>query len=397
MLVQPLDDKGNCVGYYADGQLVYEPMPDSVSGTWGYSRHFNDMDIHYAQLYCDGQGIGSVCPEHLRDNWTEVCAKMKAYLVSFDEGKVAVNDHCFFNLVPERFLLEFFDAKQRITEHVLESYPQPDNYNFLVDLSRSLDAMSQRKLNLDLNVLKSRIAEKRVRDFWKKMNRGQTHIRYNVFGTKTGRLTTKKNSFPILTLDSGFRSVIKPTNDWLVELDFNAAELRTLLALSGNEQPLEDIHQWNMKNVFSGDMTRDEAKKKIFSWLYNPKALNKEAESVYNRVKVVEKYHNEGRVKTIFGREIQADQHHALNYIIQSTTSDLFLRQMCKVDKLLEGRKTSLAFCIHDSLVLDMAEEDRQLLPEILKTFSNTELGKYVINVSAGKDFGNLTRLNWTQ
>ena len=363
----------------------------------GYSRHFSDTRIHYAQLYCDGLDIGSACPEHLRESWTDVSTKMKAYFVSFAEGKVAVNDHCFFNLVPERFLLEFFDTKQRITEHVLETYPQPDNYNFLVDLSRSLDAMSQRKLNLDLNVLKSRIAEKRVRDFWKKINRGQAHIRYNVFGTKTGRLTTKKNSFPILTLDSGFRSVVKPSNDWLVEMDFNAAELRTLLALSGNEQPVEDIHEWNMSNVFSDVAVREDAKKKIFSWLYNPKALNKNAESVYNRGSVVEKYYNEGRVKTIFGREIQADAHHALNYIIQSTTSDLFLRQMCKVDKLLQDRKSSLAFCIHDSLVLDMAEEDRDLLPEILKTFAATELGEYKINVSAGKDFGNMQRLKWTQ
>ena len=82
------------------------------------------------------------------------------------------------------------------------------------------------------------------------------------FGTKTGRLTTKKSSFPILTLDSTFRSVIKPQNDWLVELDFNAAELRTLLSLAGKEQPKEDIHDWNMKTVLKRAKSREDAKKK---------------------------------------------------------------------------------------------------------------------------------------
>jgi hypothetical protein len=398
MLVQPLDDKGECIGYYTNGHLTYGALPEEVTGTWGYTPHLNTRAVQYAHLYCGGQSLGEACPESLRLNWQEVSTKLKAYLRSFGEGKIALDDHCFYNLVPERFLLEFFDTKQRITEHVLKNYPQPDNYDFLVDLSRVLLAMSQRELKLDLNPLKSRLGEKRVRDFWKKiLKKGDNKVVYNLFGTKTGRLTTKRGSFPILTLDTSLRSVIRPNNNWLVEIDLNGAELRTLLALSGHEQPTEDLHEWNMKNIFDEDMTRAEAKKKIFAWLYNPKALNKKAEAYYNKELVLEKHYNGERVQTFYGRTIPADDHHALNYIIQSTTSDLFLRQLCVVDKMLEGRKSYVSLCIHDSMVLDLHNDDKPLLPEILRTFSQTELGDYKINVSVGKDFGNMERIAWKQ
>ena len=389
MLFQVLDDKGECAGYYTDGRLVYEELPDDLTGTWDYSSHLGDRNVNYARLYCGGQNLSEVCPEIQKDNWKRVTEKLRAYLRSFDTAKVSLDALCFFQLVPKRFLLEFFDAKNAISKHVLENYPQPENYEFLVELSKVIADMSQRRLNLDPDVLKNKLATKRIRDFWKKI-KTHTRIQYNVFGTKTGRLTTKKGSFPILTMDSAFRSVIKPHNDWLVELDFNAAELRVLLALSENEQPLEDIHEWNMRNIFKPGLSRDDAKKKIFAWLYNPKSLNRKAEDVYNRSLVLGKYFNGERVKTIYGKEIVADDHYALNYIVQSTTSDLFLRRLCEVHKFLKDRKSHISFCVHDSMVLDLAEEDKSVLPEIIKLFSDTELGTFKVNMSAGHNFGEM-------
>ena len=104
----------------------------------------------------------------------------------------------------------------------------------------------------------------------------------------------------------------------------------------------------------------------------------------------MDKYWDGDFVVTPFGRKIEADRFHALNYIIQSTSSDLFLKSAVKVDKILKDKKSKIAFTLHDSLVIDLHEEDKQILPEIAECFSNTELGKWRVNVSAGKNFGDM-------
>ena len=109
---------------------------------------------------------------------------------------------------------------------------------------------------------------------------------------------------------------------------------------------------------------------------------------------MLKRFYKDDIIETPYHRKIQADQHHALNYLIQSTASDLFLRRMLAVDKLLEGRKSYVAYCIHDSLVLDFSNDDREILMEIVERFSKTEIGDFKVNLSAGKDFGNMSSLH---
>ena len=187
--------------------------------------------------------------------------------------------------------------------------------------------------------------------------------------------------------------MIKPSNDWFVVLDFNAAELRTLLSLCGKSQPLGDIHEWNRKKIYQEKITRDEAKKRVFSWLYNPDSTDYLTGRFYNREAVLEKYWDGTNIETPFGRKIEADHHHALNYIIQSTSSDLFLKSAIKIDKILKDTKSKIAFTLHDSMVIDYHEEDKNLLRDIVEEFSDTPLGKWKTNISAGKNFGEMVNI----
>ena len=393
MLFQTLDDKKECLGVYINGEINYDGVPDNLTATWSFADYLAGRDVQYASLYCAPNDIDTACPDSLKDQWEDVSEKMRAFLRSFVEAKVDLNENCFFELVPERFLLEYCELKNKITKHVLEVHEKPQNYDFLLGLVQLSEKIKYQKLNLDLSGLNGGLSSFKTRQWKKKLASIKPYVVYNIFGTKTGRLTTKKDSFPILTLPKEHRKAIKPSNDWLVELDFNAAELRTLLALSGKEQPTEDIHEWNAKNVYKGSVTRTEAKQRIFAWLYNPESKDYLSNRAYDRNIVLQKYWDGEQVQTHYNRIIPADKHHALNYIIQSTTSDLFLRRAIAVNKLLKGKKSKIIFCIHDSLVIDFSNEDREFLLDIIKEFSETELGVFKANIQAGKNFGEMKEM----
>jgi len=226
----------------------------------------------------------------------------------------------------------------------------------------------------------------------KRLLSGPTHVDYNLFGTVTGRLTTRANSFPILTLQKEFRKLVKPHNDWLLSLDYNAAEVRTFIALAGEDQPQEDVHEWHIKNLIREEISRQEAKVKFFAWIYNSDAPANEFES-YKREEVLDKWYDEEFVHTPFKRKIKVDKRKALNYIIQSTTADLVLDRAVAIDKYLEDKKSFIAFVVHDEIVIDLANEDRHLVPEIKKMFSTNKLDQFLVNLKCGKDYGSIEEL----
>ena len=140
-------------------------------------------------------------------------------------------ENCIFDLIPERFLKEYYDAKSKISTHVLQTYPKPPEYTFLREFTEFIAHISSRSLQLDRSWLTTKLYDVQAKKLWEKVVAGQTKIDYNLFGSITGRLTVSDDSFPILTLNKRLRGVLRPKNDWFVELDLNAAELRVAMAL----------------------------------------------------------------------------------------------------------------------------------------------------------------------
>lgn len=389
MIFQALDNKRECYAIYCDGELYHYPNNLDLTETWEWSCHA-PPSVDCAQVWAEGKTLQEACPEELRPRLNNIQAEGKSFLNAFRNSKVNLNDVCFYDLVPKRFLLDYCTVKNEISKHVFETHVKPKNYDFLMKLHGFVDAVSQKQLNLaeSPNSAFNALEMKRFLQIKKNKN-----IVYNPHGSRTGRLTTSRESFPILTLPKNFRHLLLPNNDLFVELDYNSAEMRAALALAGKPQPSIDIHSFLMKEIYNDKFSRDEVKQKVFAWLYNPKARNKKMSEYINKESILKQYYNSDTIFTPFGREIPVQQDKALNYLVQSTTSDMFLSRAIKIHELLQDTDSHVAFCVHDSLVLDMSKTDKNLLQEIVSVFEDTKLGCFKVNVSIGKNFGAMRKI----
>jgi hypothetical protein len=392
-LFQVLDSKKDCVGYFTDNMINGSSAPPLAGATWDYSSHLPGESYELARLFCGGASLTEVCPDELKEEWAQIKSRLKACLRAFNTAHLSLDYNCLYDVIPEYFLFRYLDTKNKITRHVLDTYPRPPNYQLMYNLVEMLSVIGSNELLLDIRPIQHLLGSVRGKNFLRTLQTVRPVCDYNAWGTVTGRLSTNPNTFPILTMSKDFRACIRPTNDWLVELDFNAAELRVLLALAGVEQPKNDIHNWNVKNIFDDNLTREEAKVKTFAWLYSSKE-NKQLESLYNKDLVRNKYWDGCKIETDYGRIIEnVDEHHALNYIVQSTTIDMVHEQAYKVYELLKGRKSHIAFLIHDAVYIDLAAEDRYELVNLLDTFRKTRYDMFKVNVSAGKNLGDMKEL----
>ena len=141
---------------YKNGSLYYESLPQGLGRTWKYAEYLQESSVEYANILCGNRSLNDVCPSPLVDDWAAIEAKLKAYYRSFVLAKVNMNENCFFDLVPKPFLLEYCEIRNKITQYVFENYEKPQNYDFLVDLTKVLTRIQHQKLNIDVSCLSSK-------------------------------------------------------------------------------------------------------------------------------------------------------------------------------------------------------------------------------------------------
>jgi hypothetical protein len=357
---------------------------DECTQTWDHVPSI-EVDTDYAFVWSQGKTLEQACPPELLDEFQATSKKIKNFFKSFRTVGLKVSSCDIRQIIPEKLIIKHLRQKNKICEHIFETHKKPENYDFMSNLHKFCVQLEQEPLNINF---------KNISSVPEQLQRCSQYIKFDPYKAITGRLTTKPWSFPIHNLKKDYRALIEPSNNCLIELDYNACELRVLLSILGKEQPDIDIHQWNATHIFKQDLSREEIKKKTFSWLYNEKSLDKALDFVYSKQAAKLKHFKSGFVETLFKRKIETKEDNALNYIIQSTASDLFLRQAIKINKILENRASNILFTLHDSLIIDFSFKDKSIIKELINVFSNTELGKFKVNTSAGKNFGNMKELN---
>ena len=395
MIFQLMDSKVDCVGVYLSNKFIYDRIPSGLTKTWSWSQHLDGLKIDYAQLWVQGKSIDDVCPPELTVRWKAAEMLMKSHFKAFNTSGMNLDDVCFYELVPQKHLQHYFDTKNEITKWVFENIDKPKNYSFIQETFGNLRKLAQYKVNVNMFALYVASADdNKAKHLYQQFEGKPAHIDYDIFGTVTGRLTTKRGSFPILNLKKELKNHVLPQNDVFLELDFNAAEVRTLLALQNIEQPEEDIHEWNIKNIFKQEMSREKAKQKLFAWLYNPESTSIDSE-VYDRQSILERYYVEEQIQTPFGRTITAPPAKALNYLLQSSSSDNTIDRFNKISRYLSGSRSHVMAVVHDSVIIDLHKDDRRMIPMLKQIFEDTKLGKFKVNVSLGKNLGQMKEFTW--
>ena len=114
----------------------------------------------------------------------------------------------------------------------------------------------------------------------------------------------------------------------------------------------------------------------------------------YDREKVLDRYYDGEYINTIFGRRIKVEPRKAFNYLIQSTTADLVIERAIAIDEFLNDTKSFISHIVHDEIVIDFADEDRELIPHVREIFSSNRLANFMVNLKAGKDYFYLKKLS---
>ena len=185
MLFQALDDKKECVGVFAEGELHFDELPQDLTHTWDFSSSIDREGIQFAKIYANGKELSEVCPEHLQEDFQRVHKKMNAFYKSFVLSGVSLNEHCFFDLVPQRHLLEYCSVKSEISDWVFQNYEKPSNHDFLVKVTRMVKSIAQQHFSVDKSALNRYAAEERVRHFRQRLGNICENLRYIILFSST--------------------------------------------------------------------------------------------------------------------------------------------------------------------------------------------------------------------
>jgi hypothetical protein len=371
-ILQPLDVENNCIGIHYKNKLTFEDFQSVAKEgdiAWQHSHIFEeDQKYTYLNLFIKNKDLTQYSQDPTALNSCQ--SLLESQKLAAITAQVDFSDLCFFELLPDHLLKKWFSLRELAMQNIAMKVERPPDYEIL-----------HRIHVLTANVAKQAII----------INGQEEKIKYDIFSSATGRLSTAKGSYPILSVSKEERSNVVPQNDLYLEIDLNGAEIRTLLAFSGIDQPLEDIHMWNMRDLPPW-ITRKEAKEEFFAWLYNPASENKNYEKFYNKKAYLDHFDGTS-VTTPFGRKLPVDERKALNYLLQSTTSDIVLYNTYEIMKKLKKKKSFVAFTMHDSVVLDFAREDYDLVSELKDIFEKNMFGRFLSSVRIGKDFGTMKEI----
>ena len=272
---------------------------------------------------------------------------------------------------------------------------------------------------------------------------GRIHGTFNQTITATGRISSTDPNLQNIPIRNELgqeirKAFVAKEGCVFLDADYSQIELRLLAHLSGDENLIEsyksdaDIHKITASKVFGvplEEVTKEQrrnAKAVNFGIVYGISSFGlsqglsisrKEAEEyirqyflTYPKVKeyldqTVKRARMDGVTRTLFGRirpipELSSSnfmqrafgERAAMNAPIQGTAADVIKIAMIQVEKALleQNRKAKIVLQIHDELLIEAPEEEKEVVKDLLYTKMKEAVSLKVpleVDVNVGKDW----------
>lgn len=266
---------------------------------------------------------------------------------------------------------------------------------------------------------------------------GKIHTHFNQIVTATGRLSSSEpnlQNIPIRTeFSNRIRAAFIPERDNLImSADYSQVELRLLAHYSEDEGLIKafcdeiDVHKLTASKIFnvsSDEVTKDmrrKAKTVNFGIIYGQtryglaQTLNispYEAQDLINKYfatypkissyinKTLECAQTNGWVETLFGRrrylgaELNSRNANirefalraAINAPLQGTSADIIKMAMVELHQKLKNFKSKIILQIHDELVLEVAQDEKEIVKELtLKAMEQNQPLRVPLKIEVG-------------
>lgn len=235
---------------------------------------------------------------------------------------------------------------------------------------RLLDMMKPAKINKDSEHIDA------ITDIKIDNNCFASIIRYDNWSSTTGRMTVLSGP-KILTMQRDRRSVFKSryTDGVLIEIDFNALDARTLLAIAGIDAPATDLYAF-IADKCQLQCDRSIIKEAVLAAMYGmsiknftaryesfPDAIDvlQSVKDFFNVKEIERKINSLSSMQNHFGRPLP-NASKILSHYVQSTAVDVVCQGFLKIiDQIDEPYPI---FLIHDALVLDVK---KSYVPQLKK------------------------------
>jgi hypothetical protein len=212
---------------------------------------------------------------------------------------------------------------------------------------------------------------------------------YNLYNT-TGRPTNSFGGINYLAIpkDQTHRECFIPSNDYLVEFDFDAYHPRLIAKHLGLELPKESLHEFFGKQYFKKDhLTPEEYKESkeiTFRQLYGGvQEAYKHIEFFSKMQKFIDELYftyleNSGILLptgVFLKRKRDLTKYKVFNYFVQNLETLENYNKIREISYILHSSKTKLILITYDSFLFDFSVEDgKDLLSKIKLTLESNDL-----------------------